>query len=279
MSIGFNNGEFHAIEQKVVPIEERGHQFGDGVYEFIKVYKGVPFTMREHLVRLANSAKAIRLEMNYSIEEIEAYIMQGIKRAGLEQDNSEVYLQVTRGASPRVHTFPDVPAITTMTIRKSRTIAPELREKGVSVTLLVDERWANCYIKSLNLLPNVLAKQTAHDGGFYEAVFFRDGAVTEGSSTNAYVIKDGTIYTHPATKRILHGITRAEVLKLAQELAIPVREEEFTPEFFSQGDEAFITSTSIEVMPVTSVDGEPIADGKPGPLTRKLYEAFAKLHK
>ena len=277
MAIGFFNGEFIPVDQKVVPIDERGHNFGDGIYEVIKVYNGEPFLMLEHLERMDASAKAIRLEMPYTIEELEGLIREGVQRSGLQ--NCDVYIQITRGIATRLHTFPkDTPAAIAMTIRESRPIAPQYWEDGISIMLLVDERWVNCYIKSLNLLPNILAKQTAADNGYYEAVFFRDGFITEGSSTNAFAIKDGKLYTTPATKRILHGITRAAVLKLANELNIPVVEEDFTPQFLVEADEAFITSTSIEVMPVTSVEGKQIADGKPGPITRQLQAAYRALY-
>lgn len=273
MSLGFHNGEFIALDQKIIPIDERGHQFGDGVYELIKVYKGAPFMMREHLVRLENSAKAIRLQLNYSIDQLEAIIADGLHRAGLAGQDAEVYIQSTRGIATRLHTFPNVEASTTMTFRPARVIPAELRERGVAITLAVDERWANCYIKSLNLLPNILAKQAAVDNGYYEAVFFRDGYITEGSSTNVYAVKDGTLYTPPATKRILHGITRHAVLRLARELNIPVVEEEFTPDFLSSGDEILISSTTIEVLPVTTIEGHPVGNGQPGPITRRLYDA------
>jgi D-alanine transaminase len=277
MAIGFFNGEFIPVEQQVVPIDERGHNFGDGIYEVIKVYNGEPFLMREHLERMDASAKAIRLEMPYTIEELEGLIREGVQRSGLP--NCDVYIQITRGIATRLHAFPkDTPAAVAMTIRESRPVPPQYWEDGIGIMLLVDERWVNCYIKSLNLLPNILAKQTASDNGYYEAVFFRDGFITEGSSTNAFAIKDGKLYTTPATKRILHGITRTAVLKLANELNVPVVEEDFTPQFLVDADEAFITSTSIEVMPITNVEGKKIADGKPGPITRQLQAAYRALY-
>jgi len=277
MTIGFINGEFIDVDQQVLPIDERGHNFGDGVYEVIKVYNGKPFMMREHLVRLEKSAAAIRLTPNYGLEELEAYIREGLERSGIQY--ADVYLQVTRGIATRLHTFPGKEASTTMTIRPSRPVPEERWEKGVSTMLVVDERWENCYIKSLNLLPNILAKQTAAENGHYEAILFKDGFITEGSSSNVYCVKDGAIYTHPATKRILHGIVRAAVLNLAAELNIPVYEEEFTPEFFVRADEAFLTSTTSEVMPIISVEGQSIGGGQPGPVTQRLLDAYRALYR
>ncbi|TCP54514.1 D-alanine transaminase [Tumebacillus sp. BK434] len=272
MAIGFINGEWIPVDQTVLPIDERGHNFGDGVYEVIRVYQGVPFKMREHLVRLEQSAEAILLTMNYSIPELEALIAEGLEKTGLQE--AAVYLQVTRGIAKRVHLFPDVPASTTMTIRPAADISDKIREQGVHVTLVDDERWKNCFIKSLNLLPNVIAKQKATDAGFYEAVFVRDGVVLEGSSCNLFLVKDGVLITPPANRFILHGITRATLLDIAKELGVPVEEKEFGPDLLLAADEAFLTSTSMEVMPVVKIDGRQIGSGQPGEIARKLHRNY-----
>lgn len=276
MAIGFINGEFLDVSQRVLPIDERGHNFGDGVYEMIRAYNGKPFMMEEHLERLENSAAAIRLQPNYTRAELIAYIEEGLQRAQIAGD-ADIYLQITRGIATRLHTFPDVEALTTMTIRPARQHNPQNWEKGVSACMLVDERWENCFIKALNLLPNLLAKQTAAEQGHYEAILFRDGVVTEGSASNMYCIKDGVLYTHSATKRILHGIVRSAVLRLAREMELEVREEAVTPDFFIRADEAFLTSTTSEVMPIVAVEGHSIGTGQPGPLTRRLHEGYKRL--
>ncbi|PWK09039.1 D-amino-acid transaminase [Tumebacillus permanentifrigoris] len=275
MTLAFFNGEFLPTDSLVIPIDERGHQFGDGVYEVIKIYDGTPFLMREHLVRLENSAKAIRLEMPYSIERFEELIQEGLTRAQLR--DAQVYVQITRGIATRLHSFPDVPPSTSMTFRPSKSLTEETFNTGIKVALLEDERWYNCYIKSLNLLPNILAKQAAADRGCFEAVLVRDGYITEGSSTNTYAVKDGVVYTHPANKRILNGITRAAVLQVAQESGIEVREEAFTSEFLLAADEAFLTSTTAEVLAITHVDDTVIGTGTPGPVVRQLHAKFRKL--
>lgn len=277
MAIAFFNGKWISPEELVIPIDERGHNFGDGVYEVIRVYNGVPFTMREHLVRLEKSAEAIRLKMDYTIEQFEDLIREGLQKSGLQE--AAVYLQVTRGIALRLHAFPSgVPSSTAMTIREAKPLPQEYRDNGVKTLLLEDERWKNCFIKSLNLLPNILAKQTAADQGCFEAILVRDGLITEGSSCNVFAIKDGTLYTTPATHKILHGITRAKLLELASKLNIPVREEDFTPDFLLSADEVFLSSTSMEAMPVVQVDNTQIGTGKPGVVTNRLREAYRALY-
>lgn len=272
MEIGFYNGEFIPIHKQVIPIQERGHQFGDGVYEVIRVYRGVPFLMDEHLDRLERSAETILLTLPFKREKIEEIILEGLKRCQLEE--AEIYLQITRGIAPRNHLFPDTKPMMAMTIKAPRIIPEEKRRTGAAVLLHEDERWANCYIKSLNLLPNILAKQAAHDAGYDEAVFVKEGHVTEGSSSNVFIVKNGTLITPPATKRILHGITRQLVLEIAHNLDIPVREEEITVEQLKEADEVFITSTSLEIMPVAAIGGELQLQVSTDSLTFKLYRAF-----
>jgi D-alanine transaminase len=272
MAIGFINGEWIPVDQAVLPIDERGHNFGDGVYEVIRVYQGVPFKMREHLVRLEKSSEAIMLTLPYAVEEMEALILEGLQKTGLQE--ASVYLQVTRGIAARAHLFPDVPPSVTMTIRPAADNLASKRETGVKVTLVDDERWKNCYIKSLNLLPNVIAKQKATNEGYDEAVFVRDGVVLEGSSCNVFLVKDGVLITPPANRYILHGITRATLLEIAQELCIPAEEKEFGPDLLLSADEAFLTSTSMEVMPITEIDGKQIGSGVPGEIAKKLHAAY-----
>lgn len=277
MSIGFINGEFVRIDEKVIPIEERGHQFGDGVYEVVKVYNGSPLLLDEHLVRLEKSAEAIQIQVPYSFAELKAIILEAIDKAKVS--NAEVYFQATRGISPRNHLFPEaVDPSFTLTVKPSREVPKESYETGVDTLTTEDERWLNCHVKSLNLLPNILAKQKAADANKYEAILVRDGFVTEGSSTNAFAVKDDVIYTAPLTSNILAGITRAELLTLANENGLQVVEKDFTKEFLKAADEAFLTSTIIEVLPIRSVDGELIKNGAPGKVTKRLHELYSELY-
>ncbi|MDQ0245418.1 D-alanine transaminase [Bacillus fengqiuensis] len=274
MEIAYYGGAFIDIDEKVIPIQERGHQFGDGVYEVIRVYNGKPFMMEEHLDRLEMSAKEILLNMPLTREELKTITAEGLQKSGIKE--AEIYIQITRGIAPRNHIFPDVPAQFAMTIRQAKQFSSEKREHGVSVTLLEDQRWANCFIKSLNLLPNVIAKQKAVTSGHDEAILVRDRMVTEGSSSNVFVVKGGILYTTPATKKILHGITRAAVITCAQKLGISFVEKDMDVEFFLSSDEAFFTSTSVEIMPISRIDDTVLSSDRP--LTSKLYEAYQALY-
>lgn len=274
MAIGYLNGKFISSTDPVLPIDERGHQFGDGVYEYIRVYSGRAFMMEEHLTRFFNSAKAIKLELGKTREDILSIVDELIKQSGLL--NCDIYMQATRGIAERNHLFPNVPASISMTVKPFRPMDETLREKGAKVKLLADERWQNCWIKTLNLLPNVLAKQEAFESGAFEALLVRDGFVTEGSSSNFFLVKNEKLITPPANKYILHGITRMAVFAIADELGIPVEEKQFAPEEIFTADEAFLTSTGIEIVPVTQVDDRLIGSGERGAVTKKIYESFQK---
>lgn len=278
MSIGFINGEFVTLEASVIPIEERGHQFGDGVYEVIKTYDGLPFLLDEHLDRLEKSCSGIHLAMPYSRLEIKEIINKGLAKTDIT--TGQIYLQITRGIASRNHLFPssDIPSSMTMTIKPMRHIPEEHYVTGVDTQLLPDERWMNCHIKSLNLLPNILAKQEAHNNQKFEAILVQDNYVTESTSSNVFVVKNNTLYTTPLSSNILPGITRQTILKLAKDLNIELVEENFTVDFLKNADEAFLTSTLIEVMPIRAIDDAIIGSKIPGVITKKLSQAYTKLH-
>ncbi|OAH54367.1 amino acid aminotransferase [Domibacillus aminovorans] len=274
MAMGYLNGKFINSSDPVLPIDERGHQFGDGVYEFIRVYNGRPFMMHQHMERLFKSSEAIRLNIGKTVKDIIAIVEDLIERSG--QANCDVYMQVTRGIAPRDHLFPNVEASISMTVKPFKLISDDIRKVGATVKLLPDERWQNCWIKSLNLLPNILAKQAAFEVGALEAVLVRDGFITEGSSSNFFIVKNGEILTAPATNHILHGITRIAVKEIAMELGITLKEQAFTPDELLAADEAFLSSTGLEILPVTEVDEQKIGNGCPGTVTVTLYEEFLK---
>ncbi len=257
------------MQEPVIPMEERGHQFGDGVYEVLRFYNKKPFMMKEHLERLYASAKAIKLVIGSEPAELEKTMLKLVEKSKLK--NADLYMQVTRGIAPRHHLFPSCPASISMTVKPSSLIAEELRQKGAKVLLLEDERWKNCYIKSLNLLPNVLAKQEAFEQNCFEAVLVRDGFITEGSSSNFFIVKDGSIQTAPLTNYILPGITRIAVKACAEELEIPFVEKAFTEEELFEADEAFLSSTICEVLAVTVANERPIGNGKPGVMMQRLW--------
>lgn len=272
MSIAYCNGIFLDVNDPILPIDERGHQFGDGVYEVIRIYNQVPFMLEEHLDRLYQSAAAIKLQMGHDRETLKQIISELIRRSNLT--NLDVYLQITRGIAPRNHLFPSCPVSLTMTAKPFRSIPAELKEKGASAIFYPDERWANCYIKSLNLLPNILAKQEAFEKGCLEAILVREGKVTEGTSSNVFLVKESSIFTTPLSKQILSGITRMAVKQLAQNMQIPFIETNVTPEDILHADEVFITSTTAEIMPVVRVGDQTIHDGKPGSITKMLHQRF-----
>jgi D-alanine transaminase len=272
------NGRVCPLAEAVVPVTDRGLLFGDGVYEVYRVYGGRPFRMKEHLARLRRSAEAIRLDLPEL--DWEALHRELAERNRLQTADATVYIQATRGAPEgRGHAFP--PAGTPPTIfvipRLLRAPSAALSTGGARVVTRPDLRWGRCDIKSVNLLPNVLANQDAAEVGAWETVFVREGMLTEGSHTNVFAVVDGTVRTHPSGPRILGGITREVVLELCQELGIPVLERPIEHAALPRLGEVFLTGTTAEVMPVVQVDETTVAAGRPGPVTRRLHEAFRRL--
>lgn len=257
------------------PFEERGLQFGDGVYEVIRIYSGQYYLLDEHVDRLFRSAEAIKIELTFTKEECREYLLELLKRNKMDVDG-KVYLQVTRGSATRDHVFPaDTPAnIYAYVVKVPRPLGK--LANGVGTITHPDVRWDYCYIKSLNLLPNVLAKQEAKENNCYEAILHKDGVVTECSSSNVYLVKDGKIYTHPSSKNILHGCVRMRVEQFAKDLNIPFIEEPFTIGGIEDADELFLSSSTSEVLPIVTVDDLTINGGTPGPITKKLQETYEK---
>jgi D-alanine transaminase len=274
--IGLIDGKIIGLDEKVIEIEDRGYQFGDGVYEVTRVYNHRPFALNLHFERLRRSLSELRISSPYTFEELAKFHDLLIQTSGIGEGS--VYLQITRGVSPRAHVFPEhVVSRLTMTIQPV-TPKNELRAAGAAGIFVPDERWLRCDIKSINLLPNVLAKQQATEAGAFEAIQVRDGWVTEGSMTNFFVVKDGLLRTHPANHLILRGISRRLILeRLAPQLGLRVAEEPFGVAFAKSADEAFVTATVTEVMPMVSLDGARIGNGKPGPVARRLIEALHAL--
>jgi len=272
-NLAWIDGHFMPLEQAMVPVEDRGYQFGDGVYEVVRTYHGKPFRMEAHLARLERSAQAIGLTLPCRPSDWRTLVTEGLARAGYA--DSKIYLQVTRGVAPRDHAFPaSTPPTVVMTIREMHPLAAALSQAGVQAVTLEDQRWGRCDIKSINLLPNVLARQRAKEAGAFEAILLREGVVTEGSVSNVAVAKAGRLATAPEGPRILSGVTRALVLELAHKEGIPV-EERFVPvDELRQADEVFLCGTTIEVLPVVRVDQRTIGTGAPGPVTRRLSLRF-----
>src|SRR5699024_10632473 len=231
------------------------------------------FTAKEHFERLLRSAKEIGLELNYTVEGLTELITELLSANGVV--NGGVYIQVTRGAAPRDHAFPEPSVKANITaFTKSYERPYKLLEEGINAVTTEDIRWLRCDIKSLNLLGNVLAKEYAVKYNAKEAIQHRGEIVTEGSSSNVYAIKDGVIYTHPINNYILNGITRKVIKAIAEEKNIPFNEETFTVDFLKNADEIIVSSTSVEVMAVIKLNGDVVGDGKVGPITKSLQEGF-----
>ncbi|RWZ55274.1 D-amino-acid transaminase [Halobacillus fulvus] len=261
------------------PFEERGLQFGDGIYEVIRVYQGNYYLIDEHVDRLYRSADAVKINVPYTKDQMYHYLDQLLKVNEVKSD-AKVYLQITRGSAPRDHTFPLDTSANLYAYVKDLPRATDWMRDGVSAISHPDVRWDWCYIKSLNLLPNVLAKQEAKEQGSFEAILHKDGEVTECSSSNAYLVRNGKVYTHPARKNILHGCVRIAVEAFCKKEGIEFVEEAFRIEDIEYADELFLTSSTAEVMPITKVDERTIGDGTPGKITRtlqKCYEEDAKI--
>lgn len=257
-----------------VSIEDRGFQFGDGVYEVIRTYKGCPFSIEAHLARLDRSAAALDLTQPYSRAEWTGHILEGVKRAAYPE--AKIYLQITRGVAPRDHAYSDEATPTVvMTVREFHPLDRSVQATGVEAMTTEDIRWGRCDIKSVNLLANVLARQQVKQARVFEAILVNSGLVTEGAVSNVMVVQGGTVVTAPEGPRILSGVTRAIVLDLALSEGVPTQERFVSQSDLYTADEVFLTGTTVEVLAVIRVDGKVIGDGRPGPITQRLAASFA----
>jgi D-alanine transaminase len=271
------DGEFIPKEEARVPVEDRGFVFGDGVYEVTRAVDGRLFAEDAHWARLQRGLRELKIEVGDHLgrERLRQVSERLLDENGLTEGHATVYLQITRGAAVRTHWFP--PEGTPATIYASAArfeIPTAARERGASAITLPDVRWARCDIKTVNLLPNVLAKQAAHQAGAFEALLLRDGAVTEGSSSNAFGVLDGEIRTYPKSNYILPGVTRDIVIDLARELGFTVRESPFHFQDLPRLQELFFTGTTTDVQPAVELDGRPVGTGQPGPIARALLSAL-----
>ncbi|RSL30957.1 D-amino-acid transaminase [Salibacterium salarium] len=261
-------------DEAYINFDDRGYYFGDGIYEVIRIYNGSPFLWEEHFDRFLRSAEELDIVLPQSLNKIKQNILTLITKNNVI--NGTVYLQMTRGEQERNHLYNrDItPVITAFT--KEGGVPVHQQKHGISLWSLEDIRWLRCDIKTINLLGNVMSKRKAEDMGSQEALLHRGHIVTEGSSSNVFIVKNGTLYTHPANHYILNGITRLYVEQLADNEHIPLQKEAFTTEDAQQADEMFVTSTSLEIVPVTKVQGTIRSDFPIGPVTRKLQHAFEK---
>ena len=267
------NGAYVDRADARVSVFDRGFLFADGVYEVCAVLDGRLVDNDAHLARLARSLAAIELDCALSREDIVAIQRELIARNRLSE--GLVYMQVTRGAADRDFAFPDVAQPTFVAfVQARRIIGAPAAETGVAAISVPDLRWSRRDIKSVMLLAPVLGKQEAYERGANEGWMVENGFVTEGTSSNAYIVKDGKVITRELSNSILAGCTRRSLFRLAQEHGIVIEERAFTPEEAYAADEAFLTSASQFVMPIVEVDGKRIGGGQPGPVVRKLRELF-----
>jgi D-alanine transaminase len=268
------NGQLMPLEEARVPALDRGFLFGDAVYEVLRVYGGRPWLADEHFARFGRSLDAVRIR-GVDLERLRRRMLETIAAGPFRE--ALAYLQVTRGAAPRKHTFPaGVPPLEFLYVQEFADPYAEARRTGAAVITQPDLRWDRCDIKSTNLLGNVLAMQAAVEAGGVEALLYLpDGTLTEGTHTSFFGVLGGELLTAPNSAAILPGITRGLVLRLSARAGVPVREQMLRRDDLGRVSELFLTGTTSEVLPVVRVDGRPVADGKPGAVTRRLQEAYA----
>lgn len=275
--IAYVNGRYVPHAKAAVHIEDRGYQFADGVYEVCEVVGGAMIDETRHLARLARSLKELRIAYPMAESALKAVMRETVRRNRVR--DGIVYLQVTRGVAKRDHYFPTTPvrpAVVVTARPADRAKAEAAAAAGVAVITTPENRWPRVDIKSVALLPNVLAKQAAKEAGAKEAWYVdADGYVTEGGSTNAWIVtSEGVIRTRPAESGILRGVTRTTLLDIARDLQLRLEEKSFTVEEAKGAREAFISAATAIVTPVVRIDGSPVGDGRPGPLALELRRRF-----
>jgi D-alanine transaminase len=274
------NGSFVDHNDAKVSVADRGFIFGDGVYEVTRIINGKPFREKEHLERLEQGLKSLKINIDHSaLEDIPKISQQLLEKNDLMDGEAAIYLQITRGTAwPRTHTFPN-PDVKPSIYLSASAFTPhtELHKTGVDVITLADVRWTRCNIKTVQLLPNTLAKQQAQDAGVNSALLIRDGVITESPNANIFGVKDGELYTFPESNYILSGITRQVVLEIAEKLDIPVHFNPVRQEELFELEELFFSGTTTDIQPVTVIDGKKLGTGKPGPVVKAIQEEHGKM--
>ncbi|MCL2871467.1 MAG: D-amino acid aminotransferase [Betaproteobacteria bacterium] len=272
-SVVYLNGAFLPISEAKISVLDRGFIFGDGVYEFVPVYHRRPFRLAQHLKRLENCLAAVGIANPKSTAEWEALFHEMIRRAPYEQQ--AVYLQVTRGVAPRDHPFPQGATPTVfMMVNPLKLPTPEQIEHGVACVSAEDFRWHRCDIKSISLIGNILLRQMSAEADAAETVLFRNGFLTEGSSSNVFAVKNGTILAPLRDHLILPGITYDAALEFAPKIGVPIETRPVSRAEVLAADELWLTSSGKEVLAITTLDGQPIGDGKPGAVFKKMWAYF-----
>lgn len=267
------NGQFLPAEQATISVLDRGFVFGDGVYEVWRVVEGKLFEHARHERRLKNGLRTIEIPVpDRDVEALRGVAERLLKENDLTRGEGTFYVEITRGAAPRTHAYPPKGTAPTIFGMVSRFEVPHaMREAGAKAVTERDVRWLRCDVKTVQLLPNCMAKQKAQVAGALEAIFIRDGIVTEGTHTSVLGVKDGRLLTHPLGEMILPSVTRELVLEIAREQGVPVSETAFSEKELFALDELFVSGTTTDVTPIVDVDGKKIGNGKPGPISKQLY--------
>ncbi len=270
------NGAFVDKDEVRISPDDRGFLFADGLYEVVRCYAGRPFELDAHLSRLADGLAALRIR-GVEPAAIGEVCLELLSRNGLETADAVLYVQVTRGAAPRVHYFPPEGTSPTAYVA-ARAFTPSVDpEQGVSAITAPDHRWTRCDVKSVSLLPNCLAAQQAREEGAYEAVLVRDGVALEGTRTSFFAVVGGVVRTAPRSNYILPSVTRSVVLRLCRDDGIALDERPVLLEECRRADELFFAGTTTEVLPIVSLDGHPVGTGRPGPVSLRLSSLFREL--
>jgi len=271
------NGQFLDTSKAHLSVEDRGFVFGDGVYEVWRVVQGSLFESERHYERLERGLRELRINRpaEATLERLEEIGARLLRDNDLLEGDATLYLEITRGAATRTHHFPPAATAPTVYLSVKRFVPPEeLRATGVRAITVPDIRWLRCDIKTVQLLPNVLANEQAHASGAFDAIFVRDDVVTESTHASVFGVLDGVLRTHPANHLVLPGITREVLLEIARELAIPVREDAIPAREIPRLEELFLTGTTTDVTPIVQLDGMRIGRGVPGPISLRLYAAL-----
>lgn len=273
MSIAYLNGSWQPIDQARVPVLDRGFMFGDGVYEVIPVYHSMPFAVEEHLTRLSTSLEAMRIPEPMCKKDWRNLFQVGIDKANVAE--AIIYVQVTRGvADVRSHVYADIEPTVLITVTPKQSVNSKLKFKLV---VKEDFRWSRGHIKTTSLAANSLIKNTAIAEGYDDAILTRNGVLTEASSSNVFVVKDGAIATPVADNFLLHGVTRSRVVDLAKKGGLPITERDINTEELLGADEVWITGTTIEIQPVFSINNQVLGNGEDGPIFKKIDRLFREL--
>lgn len=275
--IVYLNGSFMPREEASIDIEDRGYQFADSIYEVIYFSAGTPFRLEPHIDRLQRSASELDIRLP-DLDGLKRDMLTLQQKNGFEDQNAKLYLQVSRGTQERHHAYePDLEPNVVMTITGFDGHPSHCYDQGVQVITVPDDRWARCYIKTTALISNGIAKTKAKKQGAFEAVFVRDGFITEGTTSNTFIVQGNQVISPPASNYILEGITRNAVIELVEQSGFEMVERGISLDEYYNADEVFLTGTTTEVMPVVEVDDQSIGDGAPGQATKTLLEKYRSL--